>query len=124
MLSHVYEKELRTVGLRISQFTLLQALDMAPGISQKQLAELLNIDSTTLTRNLALLEKQRLVQIAEADDRRSVRLSLTRYGRQRFNQAASRWEAAQEKMRNVLGREWAQVEASIMKLTESAKAVR
>jgi hypothetical protein len=39
--------------MRITQFTLLQALQLAPGISPKQLAELLGIDSTTLIRTLA-----------------------------------------------------------------------
>jgi hypothetical protein len=48
-----YDGALRPSGLRVTQFTLLQALKRAPGISQKNLGELLGIDSTTFTRTLA-----------------------------------------------------------------------
>jgi DNA-binding MarR family transcriptional regulator len=53
VVTQFYDAVLRPSGLRVTQFTLLQALHHAPEISQKQLAELLAIDSTTLTRTLA-----------------------------------------------------------------------
>jgi hypothetical protein len=53
-----YDAVLRPSGLRVTQFTLLQALNRAPGISQKNLAELLGVDSTTLTRTLAGLRRK------------------------------------------------------------------
>src|SRR6266851_5975842 len=58
VVTQFYDAVLGPSGMRITQFTLLQALHHAPGISQKQLAELLEIDSTTLTRTLAPLRRK------------------------------------------------------------------
>ena len=76
-----YDAALRPSGLRITQFTLLQALTLASGISQKQLGELLQIDSTTLTRTLAPLRKKGWLRSATGTDRRELRLSLTCRGK-------------------------------------------
>src|SRR5574337_1057793 len=51
----VYDEKLKPCGLRVTQFTLLEALERAGEIAQGQLGEILGIDSTTLTRSLALL---------------------------------------------------------------------
>ncbi len=66
-VSQFYDAALRPSGLRITQFTLLQALTLASGISQKQLGELLQIDSTTLTRTLAPLREERLAALGDRD---------------------------------------------------------
>ena len=58
LVSQLYDEAMRPSGIRGTQFTLLQALKLAPGISQKQMAEVLGIDSTTLTRTLVLLRKR------------------------------------------------------------------
>jgi len=58
VVTQLYDEELRPSGLRASQFTLLQTLNIAPGISQKRLAGVLEFDSTTLTRTLAFLRRQ------------------------------------------------------------------
>jgi DNA-binding MarR family transcriptional regulator len=55
--TRLYDAALRPSGLSVAQFTLLQALNTAPGMSQKQLAGLLEIDSTTLTRTLQPLRR-------------------------------------------------------------------
>jgi hypothetical protein len=46
---------IRSLGLRATQFTLLQALSQAGEVSQGTLAGILAIDSTTLTRTLAIM---------------------------------------------------------------------
>jgi DNA-binding MarR family transcriptional regulator len=57
IVSQLYDRELRQAGLRVTQFALLQALVRAKDISQGKLGEVLGLDSTTLTRTLALLRK-------------------------------------------------------------------
>jgi len=87
VVTQFYEEALRPTGMRSTQFTLLQALTHAPGISQKQLAELLGMDSTTLTRTLALLRKRGWLTSTAGDDRRELRLALTLAGRREYKQA-------------------------------------
>jgi DNA-binding MarR family transcriptional regulator len=53
-----YDQHLQPAGIKTTQFTLLQALTRAGNISQGHLGDLLGLDSTTLTRNLALLRRK------------------------------------------------------------------
>jgi DNA-binding MarR family transcriptional regulator len=96
---------LRPSGLNISQFTLLQALTHAPGISQKQLAGLLEIDSTTLTRTLVPLRRKGWLRSETGEDRREFRLSLTAAGKREYKRALSYWQKAQEGLERALGKE-------------------
>jgi DNA-binding MarR family transcriptional regulator len=87
---------LRPSGLNATQFTLLQALNYASEISQKQLAELLEIDSTTLTRTLPPLRREGWLQFETAADRRELRLSLTANGKREYKRALPYWRSAQK----------------------------
>lgn len=103
LVTQLYEEALRPAGVGGPQFTLLQALKMAPGISQKQLAELLGIDSTTLTRTLALLRKRGWLSSKPGTDRRALRLGLTRAGEREYERVLPYWQSAQKRLRQSLG---------------------
>ena len=103
LVSQFYDKALRPAGIRGPQFTLLQALKLAPGISQKQLAELLGTDSTTLTRTLALLEKRGWLSSEAARDRRTLRLGLTKAGEREYGRVLPYWKSAQRRLKRALG---------------------
>ena len=103
VVTQLYDSVLRPSGLRTPQFTLLQALKLAPGISQKQLAELLEIDSTTLTRTLAHLRGKGWLRSKAGTDRRALRLSLTPRGQREFQRVLPYWQAAQRRLRQALG---------------------
>jgi DNA-binding MarR family transcriptional regulator len=104
IVTQFYDDVLRPSGLRITQFTLLQALRLAPGISQKGLAELLGIDSTTLTRTLALLRRRGFVRSETGSDRRELRLFLTPTGQQEYKRVLPYWQSAQKRLRQSLGK--------------------
>lgn len=103
LVSQLYDEELRPVGIRVPQFSLLQALTQAPGISQKQLAEILGMDSTTLTRTLALLRKHGWLSSRQGRDRRELRLALTTAGTREYKRALPYWESAQKRLKQALG---------------------
>jgi DNA-binding MarR family transcriptional regulator len=115
VVTKYYDAALRPSGLHASQFTLLQALHYAADISQKQLAELLEIDSTTLTRTLAPLRQKGWLHSAAAEDRRELRLSLTAAGKKKYERALRFWRIAQKGLEQELGQEnWNQlVDASV-----------
>ncbi len=102
-VTQLYEQMLRPVGLTAPQFTLLQALKLAPEISQKQLAEFLAIDSTTLTRTLALLRKRGWLNARPGADRRRLRLALTKAGHKEYERALPYWQSAQKHLKQALG---------------------
>lgn len=103
LVTQLYEQALRPAGLTGPQFTLLQTLKLAPGISQRQMAELLGIDSTTLTRTLALLRKRGWVNAHRGRDRRALRLGLTKAGQKQYERALPYWQSAQKRLQQSLG---------------------
>ena len=115
VVTQFYDAVLRPSGMRATQFTLLQALHHAPAITQKQLAELLEIDSTTLTRTLAPHVRKGWVRSEAGADRRELRLSLTPAGQQKYKRVLPYWQKAQKRMRQALGKEnWTRlVDASV-----------
>jgi DNA-binding MarR family transcriptional regulator len=110
VVTKYYDAMLRPSGLNATQFTLLQALNHASGVSQKQLAELLEIDSTTLTRTLAPLRLKGWLQSETGADRRELRLSLTATGKRVYKRALPNWRSAQKGLELALGKEtWSQL---------------
>src|SRR5579859_7961404 len=80
VLTQHYETALRPLALRGTQFTLLQALSLTGEVSQGKLGEILAIDSTTLTRTLAIMERQGWITSRSGKDRRERLLSISKAG--------------------------------------------
>lgn len=117
--TQVYDDALRPSGLRTSQFTLLQTLNLAPGISQKRLAGLLEFDSTTLTRTLDFLRRRGWLYSETGADRRELRLSLTAAGLQEYRRAVPYWQSAQRRLKKELGEaDWNLVGKAALRVAE------
>ena len=76
-LTQMYEEALRPLGLRATQFTILQALERAGEVSQGRLGEMLAMDSTSLTRTLALMARKGWIAEKRGEDRRERRIRLS-----------------------------------------------
>jgi DNA-binding MarR family transcriptional regulator len=105
VVTKYYDAVLRPSGMHVTQFTLLQALNDASVISQKQLAELLEIDSTTLTRTLAPLRRKGWLRSETGADRRELRLSLTAAGKREYKRTVPYWQRAQTGLEQALGKQ-------------------
>jgi DNA-binding MarR family transcriptional regulator len=107
VLTQLYEDELRPLGLRATQFTILQALSLAGEVSQGTLGRILAIDSTTLTRTLQIIRRRGWITERRGDDRRERLLRLSKEGQNQFKRALPSWESAQRKVADQLGdRAW------------------
>ena len=102
-VTRLYNRELLSDGIEITQFTLMMALKQVGEISQGELGEILALDSTSLTRMLKLLKGHGWVQAKEGDDRRFRLFRLTKAGREKFQQCVPRWKHAQGQLRAALG---------------------
>jgi DNA-binding MarR family transcriptional regulator len=95
-----YDAQLRPAGLRATQLNLLMAIESEAATTITDLAEILAMDRTTLTRNLKLLRDRGLVE--------KKRILLTAKGRRSAAAALPLWEAAQQQFIKGLGkRRWA-----------------
>jgi DNA-binding MarR family transcriptional regulator len=121
-LTQVYEEALRPWGLRATQFTILQALELAGEVSQGRLGEMLAMDSTSLTRTLAIMRRAGWVAEQRGEDRRERRIGLSAAGGAKLKRAMPVWEKVQSQLRRKLGKqEWASLLQLTHHVTEIAK---
>jgi DNA-binding MarR family transcriptional regulator len=114
-LTQLYEDALRPVGLRATQFTVLQTLSLAGEVTQGELGQILAMDSTTLTRTLDIMSRHHWIAKRRGDDRREWRMRLSKAGQTQLKQALPHWEKAQTRLRRQLGEE---LSNNLMKLTQ------
>jgi DNA-binding MarR family transcriptional regulator len=101
-VSRLYDEELRGVGLRTTQYSLLRWLRHAGEVRQRGLGALTSLDETTLTRNLRPLIDAGWVAIRPGEDRREKLVSLTDAGAAKLREARPAWERAQQRLRSRL----------------------
>jgi DNA-binding MarR family transcriptional regulator len=101
-VSRLYDDELRGVGLRTTQYSLLRWLRYAGEVRQRDLGALTSLDETTLTRNLRPLIQAGWVGIRAGADRREKLVSLTGAGMVKLRKALPAWKRAQERMQSQL----------------------
>src|SRR5215475_13324733 len=82
LVTRIYDQELRQADIEITQFGLLVGLETIGQANQKTLSAGFAMDSTTLTRTLALLRKQGWIRVKRGRDRRERVFSLTETGKQ------------------------------------------
>jgi DNA-binding MarR family transcriptional regulator len=123
-LTSLYDEVLRKHSMTITQFTILQALQLAGPVAQGQLAEILAIDSTTLTRSLRPLIKNGWIGRTPGNDRRAWSLSLSKPGKLAYETVLPDWDAAQRALRKELGPEaWLNTFQSSDQLTTAARNI-
>jgi len=92
----LFDRALKPVGLRNTQFTLLASLTFNGEISIGDMSDELAIDATTLNRNLEILIRRGLVENVEAEDGRVRNVRLTTAGKAAFAEALPLWRQAQK----------------------------
>jgi DNA-binding MarR family transcriptional regulator len=103
VLTQLYEETLRPLGLRATQFTILQALALAGEVTQRQLGEMLAMDSTTLTRALVIMGREGWIAERRGEDQRQRWLRLAKGGKTQLKRALPVWEKVQSQLRRRLG---------------------
>jgi DNA-binding MarR family transcriptional regulator len=101
-VSRLYDDELRGVGLRTTQYSLLCVLARAGQVRQGDLSGLTSLDETTLTRNLRPLVDAGWIAVCSGDDRREKLLTITKAGTAKVAEARPAWERAQTRMQALL----------------------
>lgn len=102
-ITQLYDHVLAPSGLRATQLALLVGLAKSGAIPLTKLAPVLGMDRTTLTRNLAPLERDGLVVQRPGADRRVTLLEITPKGSKVLAKAIPLWEQAQHQITAGLG---------------------
>jgi DNA-binding MarR family transcriptional regulator len=98
-----YDAEVGQVGLKGTQYSLLSYVIKLGPIRPVDLAEAMNVDASTLSRNLKPLVAGGWVTQEAGADARSRLVQATDAGREKRVEAQRRWRVAQEGLNAALG---------------------
>jgi DNA-binding MarR family transcriptional regulator len=119
-VTQLYDNALRPSGLRATQFNILSTIQGGGEATVTQLTRMLLIDQTTLTRGLALLERDGLIKAVPKPDGRLKSVRLTRKGEQTLAKAQPLWAAAQEQVISQIGPDvWETLNRQLERLARS-----
>lgn len=94
-MTALYDEALSASGIKITQFSLLRSVQRNEPVSVSTLSEDLDLDRTTLARNLDPLQRDGLIALAAGSDRRVTEVRLTARGRKAIAKALPLWQQAQ-----------------------------
>jgi DNA-binding MarR family transcriptional regulator len=102
----VYDRALAQAGMRVTQYSVLAQLRRAPGSPVSALAEAMDMDRTTLTRNLKPLLDAGWVEMGTSPHDARVRtVQITARGEAQYQTARSHWRRAQSEVTATIGPE-------------------
>lgn len=99
----VYDTALASLGVNLAQYSLLRTVERAAPLSLTRLGRLVELDRSTVGRNVRLLQRKGLVQMAASADQREATVALTEAGRSLLARAAPCWREAQARIEAKLG---------------------
>src|SRR5262245_19888527 len=98
-----YDAAFEPLGLRATQFAILAELAYEESRSVSALAELLVLDQSSLSRNLAVLKRRGLVRFSRGADRRNRMITLTPAGGALLSNGYASWRRAQRAIERSFG---------------------
>jgi len=101
-VSQIYDEALAESGIKITQFSLLRAVERNEPVAISALADELELDRTTMARNLGPLERDHFVKLTAGSDQRVTEVRLTPKGRAALAKALPLWENAQAGIASLL----------------------
>jgi DNA-binding MarR family transcriptional regulator len=126
-VTQLFDTYLDEVGLKATQFTVLATLALGeerpPTIGE--LADTLVLEQSSLSRNLAVLERLGFIRLAPGEeDRRERIVTLTRSGRTALTKAFPVWRKAQAAIASALEDDLDNQLKSLRRLTKTAQELR
>ena len=102
-VSRMYDDFLRDAGVNVTQFSLLRLIRTEKEISVSTLGRYMVMDRTSITRALAPLDRDSLINSRPGADKRMRIVSLTQKGLKLVEDAEPKWRRAQQALMEALG---------------------
>ncbi len=103
LVSRHYDTALAPSGLKTTQYSLLSIVLAQGPLRPSDLAGAMDLDASTLTRNLKPLVEAGWLTLGEGADARSRLVAITPSGRARRGDARLLWRGAQQQLNQMLG---------------------
>jgi DNA-binding MarR family transcriptional regulator len=105
VLTQEYDHFITPSGLKTTQFTALSVINRLGPIMITDLAKAMEIERTSLTRNLKLIEKNGFIKIRSGEDARSRIVEVTEAGGEKLEEAQVLWKNIQSRIVKNFGEE-------------------
>lgn len=102
VISRQFDQKVRTLGLTMPQMEILAVLVMRGAVRPSVIADALSIERSTISRNVALMERNGWVTVA-TESGRTRTVSITRSGTHLLASASDAWNEAQQDVLERLG---------------------
>jgi DNA-binding MarR family transcriptional regulator len=121
-VSRMYDDFLRDAGINVTQFSLLRLIRTEKEISVSTLSRYMVMDRTSITRALAPLGRNGLINSRTGPDKRIRIVSLTKRGDKLVADAEPRWGQAQKALMEAIGDErWIMMRAVLRDTTRMVR---
>jgi DNA-binding MarR family transcriptional regulator len=108
-MTRIYDAALRPHGLTAAQLNLLAAIQNLEPVRAGEIADLLSMEISTLSRNAHLMQREGWLTIEPAERGNTRLLRLTKEGARKLDEATPAWWQAQEEARSLLGKDGARL---------------
>ncbi len=99
----IYDDALRPLGVRMTQLAVLVAISEMGEPTSREIAGMLWLGPSTLSRNLDRIERRGWVGIEPGQDARTRIVRLTASGRRLIERSAPAWRKCQQQARELMG---------------------
>lgn len=105
VVTNLYDDALRPLGLKVSQLNILTVTAKLGLARPAQVCDILQLDASTLSRNVKPLQAHGWLEIMPDEDARAQPFRLTPQGKRLIEKALPAWEEAQRQATELLGEE-------------------
>jgi len=103
VVTNIYDDALRPLGVKASQLNILVVTARLGLARPAEVCERLQLDTSTLSRNVERMKARGWLEVVEDDDGRAQPFQLTASGRRLLERALPAWEKAQEQVKKLIG---------------------
>jgi DNA-binding MarR family transcriptional regulator len=118
VITNFYDDALRPLGLKVSQLNILIVTARLGLARPVQVCDILQLDTSTLSRNLERMRAHGWLEVVSGEDARTQSFRLTTQGKRLIERAIPAWEDAQRQAGELLG------DQGIALLDKAAKKLR
>ena len=97
-LTQLYDDRMAPFDLRVTQYSVMKKIVDKPNSTISEIAQMSDLDRTTLTRSLRILERDGWLEFVKAKDQREKRLQIKATKTSDFDRAQRAWQQVQREL--------------------------
>lgn len=97
-LTQLYDDRMAPFDLKVTQYSVMKKIVDKPNSTISEIAQMSDLDRTTLTRSLRILERDGWLEFVKAKDQREKRLQIKATKTSDFDRAQRAWQQVQREL--------------------------